>query len=83
MWFHGLIAALIAGGANAAAGVIGTSLVLPAQVNTGSGFHTALTLMGVQFAIGAVVGVIFYLKQSPVPAGWDGTTDRRGGEPKP
>lgn len=79
MWLHSLIAAVISGGANAAAGVIGTSLVLPQDVNTGAGLHTALTLLGIQFLIGSVLGVIFFLKQSPVPTGWDGVERREPG----
>ena len=76
VWFHGVIAAFIGGGANAVVGVISAGWVMPDKVNTGEGLHTALTLMGVQFLIGAILSVAGYLKQSPVPPGWDGT-DRR------
>ena len=80
MWLHGLVAAFIGGGANAVVGVISAGWVIPDKVNTGNGLNTALTLMGVQFVIGAILAVAGYLKQSPVPDKWDGA-DRRGNAP--
>jgi hypothetical protein len=70
IWIHGIIAALIGGGANSVVGVVSAGWVLPNQVNTGAGLHTALALMGVQFAFGGAISVALYLKQSPVPADW-------------
>lgn len=81
IWFHGVIAAFIGGGANAISGVIAAGVLLPAQVNTGSGLGTAMKLMGITFVIGGFIAVVMFLKQSPVPTGWDGA-DRRDA-PKP
>lgn len=83
IWIHGIIAAFIGGGANAFLGVISTGIVLPNQVNTGNGLHTAFVLMGVQFVLGGAIAVAMFLKQSPVPPGWDGVDTRVAQLPKP
>lgn len=80
VWFHSLIRAVIGGGANSVIGVVSAGWVLPDKVNTGTGLHTALTLMGVQFVIGAVISVAMFLQKSPVPEGWDGTDRRTDGK---
>jgi hypothetical protein len=82
-WLHGLIAAFIGGGANAIVGVISAGWVLPDKVNSGAGLRTALTLMLFQFTFGAILAVAAFLKQSPVPPGWDGADRRANGTVPP
>lgn len=75
IWMHGLVAAVISGGA----GGVGSAL---GSLGVGDPFNHALKIAGVSALISAVIGAAAYLKQSPVPPGWDGT-DRRGGQPPP
>lgn len=70
-WLLGLIHAAVAGASNAAAGALGD----PAHFNLS---HEGLLALGKLAVTGALIGLVMFLKQSPLPARWDGT-DRRGG----
>lgn len=64
VWLHNLIAAVITGGSTtalAALGIVGAD-ALGASVQT-----LDLKQCGLLFASGAVVGLLAYLKQSPLP----------------
>jgi len=70
-WLLGLVHAIAAGAANAAAG----ALADPAHFNlTGPG----CAALGKMALAGAVIGVAMYLKQSPVAIRWDGQERRSG-----
>lgn len=70
LWLHGLIAAAV-GSAAGGFGSIAGSLVV------GDGLMHGLKVASLAALLSAVIAVAAYLKQSPVPPGWDGT-DRRG-----
>ena len=69
LWAMGILHAAISGGVNA----VSSMIVAPDQFNLGDGLPRVLSMAGV----GALLGVVLYLKQSPLPPGWDGV-DRRG-----
>ena len=72
VWLAGLLHAVIAGAANAAAG----ALADPGHFNL---THEGIAALGKLAAAGAVIGVVMYLKQSPLPV--PGTAPAaRGGE---
>jgi len=77
IWIHGIIAAFIGGGAGAVSAGFASAMVAPGQFNLGGGLAGLLELMGVTFLVSGALSTFAYLKQSPVPAGWDGA-DRRG-----
>lgn len=70
IWLHGLIAAAV-GSAAGGFGSIAGSLVV------GDGIWHGLKVACFAALLSAAISVAAYLKQSPVPPGWDGT-DRRG-----
>lgn len=63
-WFHNLVAAVITGGATSGMSAIGIAVADAAGAQV-----QALNLkqVGVLFVSGAVVGLLAYLKQSPLP----------------
>jgi len=69
-WLAGLVHAVVSGAANAAAAMFAD----PSHFNTTPEGLLALSKMALA---GAIIGLVMYLRQSPVPPGWDGTTDRR------
>jgi len=69
LWLLGLLHAAVAGASNAAAG----ALADPAHFNLS---HDGLIALGKLTATGALIGLVMFLKQSPLPARWDGR-DRR------
>ena len=70
LWLHGLVAATVSGCAGGIGTVVGSLAV-------GDGLIHGLKVAGVGAIFSAIIGAAAYLKQSPVPPGWDGT-DRRG-----
>lgn len=62
VWLHGLFSALIGGGASAVSSGVAIQFVSPQ-----SALHT-LELMGISFLTSGVMAVMFFLKQSPLPA---------------
>lgn len=75
VWIHGLVAATISGAAGGLGGAVGS-------LGVGDPFNHVLKIAAVSAGFSAVVGATAYLKQSPVPPGWDGV-ERRGGQPPP
>lgn len=69
-WLLGLLHATVAGASNAAAG----ALADPAHFNLS---HAGLIALGKLAATGALIGLVMYLRQSPLPAQWDGHDRRR------
>ena len=68
-WLLGLLHAVVAGASNAAAG----ALADPAHFNLS---NEGLVALGKLAATGALIGLVMFLKQSPLPARWNGH-DRR------
>jgi len=71
LWLHGLIAAAVVGAATGASSVMGSLAI-------GDGLTHGLKVAGATGLIAGLAAALLYLKQSPVPAGWDGI-DRRNG----
>lgn len=69
-WLVGLVHAVVSGAANAAAAMFAD----PSHFNTSP---EGLLALGKMALAGAIIGLVMYLRQSPVPPGWDGKTDRR------
>ena len=67
VWLHGLIAAIIGGGASAVTGSVSASLIAPQQFNFGTELFHTLELMGVMFLFNGLLSMFAYLKQSPIP----------------
>jgi hypothetical protein len=70
LWLLGMLHATVAGASNAAAG----ALADPAHFNLS---HAGLIALGKLAATGALIGLVMYLRQSPLPAQWDGHDRRR------
>ena len=71
VWVLGIVHAVVSGAVNAAL----AAQVDPAHFNFSPDGLRALAQMA---AGGAVLGVLLYLKRSPLPSGWDGTESRDG-----
>lgn len=69
LWLLGLLHAVVAGASNAAAG----ALADPAHFNFSP---NGLIALGKLAATGALIGLVMYLRQSPLPAQWDGNNRR-------
>jgi len=68
-WLLGLVHAIVAGAANAAAGLLAD----PVHFNfTGEG----CAALGKMALAGSVIGLAMYLKQSPLATAWDGSERR-------
>lgn len=67
LWFHGLIAAFVSGGASAVTGGFTASMFAPEQFNFNGKTWHLLGLMAAMFVVNGVLGAMAYLKQSPVP----------------
>jgi len=67
-WIRGLIAAVVTGGATSGMSAIGIGIADAAGANIGG---LNLKQVGVLFASGALVGLLAYLKQSPIPPAED------------
>ncbi len=70
LWLKGLLAAVIGGAANSVTAVF----IAPDKFNFS---HDGLIALAKLAGAGALLALFMYLKQSPVPSGWDGV-DRRG-----
>lgn len=64
-WLYGLLHAAVGGGAASASTGISGSVIDPA--NLAFGTMNSLKLMGVSFIVSAVISILMYLKQSPLP----------------
>lgn len=66
-WLHGLVAALIGGGASAVTAGVTVSAIKPDSFNLSAQLVPTLELMGVLFAVNGILAAMAYLKQSPLP----------------
>lgn len=66
-WLHGLIAALIGGGASAVVAGVSVSAIKPADFNFAGQIIPTIELMGILFVVNGVLSAFAYLKQSPLP----------------
>lgn len=67
VWFRGLAAAFIGGGAaSVASGVISIAQT-PEQYNLKGGLHNLLVMVGGTFLVSGIITAMGYLKQSPLP----------------
>ena len=65
-WLYGLLAAVIAGGANAVVGGVAINMVDPAHFNAQhADFYKLVTAL---FLANATMSFFLYLKQNPIPA---------------
>ena len=67
LWVHGMVAAVISGGANGIITGFAAIGIDPAHFNLAAGFLHTLSLAGVSATMSAIIGVAAYLKQSPLP----------------
>lgn len=67
VWLHSLIAALISGGCGGIINGLAAIGIKPDVFNLGAGIRSTLELAGVAFLLNAILGVAFFLKQSPLP----------------
>jgi hypothetical protein len=77
IWIHGLVAAFVGGAASAISSGLASMVSDPAHFNLGTGFWVTTKLMGITAILSGIITAAAYLKQSPVPKGWDGV-ERRG-----
>jgi hypothetical protein len=69
MWWRGLLAAAIAGGANGIITGFAAVGIDPQHFNLQAGLHSTLAIAGVSAVMSGIIGVAAYLKQSPLPEG--------------
>lgn len=67
IWLHGLVAATISGGASAVTAAFSAQIVAPKEFNMANKFGHTIELMAAMFVINALIGMMAYLKQSPIP----------------
>ena len=67
VWWRGLLAAAIAGGANGVITGFAAVGIDPQHFNLQAGLHSTLAIAGVSAAMSCIIGVAAYLKQSPLP----------------
>jgi len=69
VWWRGMTAAGIAGGANGVITGFAAVGIDPQHFNLQAGLHATLSIAGVSALMSAIIGVAAYLKQSPLPQG--------------
>jgi len=67
VWWRGLTAAGIAGGANGVITGFAAVGIDPQHFNLQAGLHATLAIAAVSALMSAIIGVAAYLKQSPLP----------------
>lgn len=67
IWLHSLIAALISGGCGGVVNGFAAIGIKPDVFNLGAGIRATLELSLAAFILNAILGVAFFLKQSPLP----------------
>jgi hypothetical protein len=68
VWWRGLLAAAIAGGANGVITGFAAVGIDPDHFNLRAGLRPTLAIAGVSALMSGIIGVAAYLKQSPLPA---------------
>lgn len=66
-WFRGLVGAFVSGGAGAVGGGVGAITLDPMKFNLEDGMGATFKLMGIAFAISAIVSLAKYLQTHPTP----------------
>ena len=69
IWWRGLAAAAIAGGANGVITGFAAVGIDPQHFNLQAGLRPTLAIAGVSALMSGIIGVAAYLKQSPLPSG--------------
>jgi hypothetical protein len=69
LWWRGLAAAAIAGGANGVITGFAAVGIDPTHFNLQAGLRATLAIAGVSALMSSIIGVAAYLKQSPLPQG--------------
>jgi hypothetical protein len=67
IWFKGILAAAISGGANGIVTGFAAIGIDPSHFNLQAGLSHTFEIGAVSAAISAVLGVALYLRQSPLP----------------
>lgn len=67
LWWRGLLAAGIAGGANGIITGFAAVGIDPSRFNLQAGLRPTLAIAGVSAVMSSIIGVAAYLKQSPLP----------------
>jgi hypothetical protein len=67
VWLHGLVAAGINGGSSSVVAGLASMGIAPDKFNLGADIGNTLKMVGSVFTISAILGVILYLRQSPLP----------------
>lgn len=67
IWLHSLVAALISGGCGGIVNGFAAIGIKPEVFNLQSGIRPTLELSLAAFILNAILGVAFFLKQSPLP----------------
>src|ERR1700688_3921454 len=67
VWWRGLLAAAVAGGANGVITGFAAVGIDPTHFNLQAGLHSTLAIAGVSAMMSSIIGVAAYLKQSPLP----------------
>lgn len=69
VWWRGLLAAAIAGGANGVITGFAAVGIDPQHFNLQAGLRATLAIAAVSAAMSGIIGVAAYLEQSPLPQG--------------
>ena len=69
VWWRGLVAAAIAGGANGVITGFAAVGIDPEHFNLQAGLRSTLAIAGISALMSGIIGVAAYLKQSPLPQG--------------
>lgn len=69
IWWRGLMAAAIAGGANGVITGFAAVGIDPQHFNLQAGLRSTLAIAAVSALMSGIIGVAAYLKQSPLPSG--------------
>jgi hypothetical protein len=67
VWWRGLLAAAVAGGANGVITGFAAVGIDPTHFNLQAGLHSTLAIAAVSALMSGIIGVAAYLKQSPLP----------------
>jgi hypothetical protein len=83
IWLHGLAAAFIGGGASAVSAGFANTIIDPDHFNLHQGFGHLAEMMAVTFCVSAILAVMGYLKQSPIPPDAPGPSLSSYPQPEP
>lgn len=75
VWFRGLIAAFIGGGASAVASGFIAVAQTPQEYNLKDGLHNLMVMIGGTFLVSGIIATAAYLQRSPLPELEEGQTE--------